>query len=185
MGETFLATVLQNLMALLPFLIVQSYQGGVRWVFGKNPKELKPGFHWKLWLVHQVAVVDMVAEAIELPTQSVMTQDKKLICFSVNIGYRVVDVVSHYCNVQDFVESTVAIAMSHLAKRVREKTMQQLHDDLDDLEKSLRGTLTTRMKDWGTEVFSVGFTNFVEQPRAFRLLTDGHKFDMSQIGKHH
>jgi regulator of protease activity HflC (stomatin/prohibitin superfamily) len=74
------------------FAIVLSYQKGVRWTFGIDPVALEPGFHWKLWLMHRVEVINVVDEVIELPVQSVITADEKLVCFSVNIGFRFSDI---------------------------------------------------------------------------------------------
>jgi regulator of protease activity HflC (stomatin/prohibitin superfamily) len=173
--ENFVTILLNNLMALMPFVIVRTYQRGVRWRLGRFPFELKPGLHLKLWLYHQVELVDVVDEVIDLPVQSVITEDEKLVCFSVNIGYRVVDVVKHWNSVQDFHEATAGIAMTHMAKKVREKKLPELLQDLSKLERSLEGTLTTRFKDWGTEVFSVGFTDFAEVPTQIRLFGDKAK----------
>jgi regulator of protease activity HflC (stomatin/prohibitin superfamily) len=185
MGETFMAQVLQNLMVLLPFVIVRSYQMGVRWSFGKNPHALPPGFHWKFWVYHQVEISDVTDEFIELPIQSVITKDNKLICFSANIGYRIADVVKHWQNVQDFVASTHGAAMTHLAKRVRESSLADLEspDGMKKLEDSLKNTLTTKFKEWGTEVFSVGFTNFAEVSRQYRFFGDT-KAIMPNSGTH-
>lgn len=173
MGETFIGAIINNLMALAPFVVVLSYQRGVKWTVGRNPTELLPGFHLKIWFIHKVEVSDITDCAVELPIQSVITADEKLVCFSVNIGYRVTDVVKHWATVHDFDSSTAALAMTHLAERVREECLADLVRDLKKLERSLRGTLTTRFKEYGTEVFSVGFTNFAEVPRQIRLFTDG------------
>lgn len=175
MSGTLVGIILNNLLVLFPFVVIKTYQRGVRWTLGKNPIELLPGIRLKLWLYHEVLVFDIADEVLELPVQSVITKDEKLVCFSVNIGFRVVDVVSHANSVQDFFESTAGLAMTHLAKRVREKSLSELVTDLRDLEKSLEGTLTTRMKQWGTEVFSVGFTNFAEVPQQMRVFMDGGK----------
>lgn len=171
-AETFVGAILNNLMALAPFVIVLSYQGGVRWRLGKNPRELKPGIHWKIWLIHKVEISDLTDCVIELPSQCVLTADEKHLCFSANIGYRIVDVVKHWDSVQDFTESTIALAMTHLAKQVRKKKLSEVIADQTKLEGSLRGTLTNRFQTWGTEVFSVGFTNFAEVNNQFRIFTD-------------
>lgn len=177
MPHNLIELILQNLAALLPFVIVRSYQEGIRWTLGTRPKALKPGFRWKLWFFHSVDVYDVCDEVIDLPVQSVITKDGILVCFSANIGYRIVDVVAHGTQVQDFVESTAGLAMTHLAQRVRERDLKELTapDGLKQLEKSLEGTLTTRMKRWGTEVFSIGFTNFAEVPRQMRIFLDSHR----------
>ena len=183
--ETFLASVLQNLLVLMPFTIIRTYQMGVRWSLGKNPKPLGAGWHWKVWLYHGIEISDVVDEVIELPIQSVITKDEKLVCFNANIGYRITDIVKHWHSVQDFHESTRALAMSHLAEKVREKNLTDLVGDIKKLETSLRGTLTTRFKDWGTEVFHVGFPNFAEVPNQVRLFSDSPHSQLLPLGGKH
>ena len=177
MHSTIVEMILQNLMSLFPWVVIKSYEEGIRWTLGRKPKRLPPGPHLKIWLLHSVDTYALVDEVVDLPVQSVITKDEKLVCFSVNIGYRIVDVVAHGCNVQDFVESTAGLAMTHLAQRVRELELKELTGDggLKKLEGSLEKTLTTRMKRWGTEVFSVGFTNFAEVPRQMRIFLDSHR----------
>jgi regulator of protease activity HflC (stomatin/prohibitin superfamily) len=170
--ENFISLIFQNLLQLLPIVIVKTYERGVRWRWGKSPKELEPGVHLRIWLYHFVDVYAVVDDVIELPIQTVITKDEKLVCFSANIGYRVVDVVKHM-NVQDFTEATKGLAMTHLAKRVRSLTLVELVSDLSKLERSLRGTLTNKYSAWGTEVYNVGFTNFAEVPQQIRVFTDG------------
>lgn len=167
----------RNLMELMPFVIINSYQRGVRWSFGKNPVELLPGFHWKLWLYHEIALVVVVDDAIHLPGQTVTCQaDGKVYYFKVSFGFRIFDAVKHYCNVREFKESTIAIAMRHLAKRVRTASAEDLLDPAK-LEKSLENTLTTQFKGWGTEVFTVGFTDFAEIKTRIRLFGDDEVFN--------
>jgi regulator of protease activity HflC (stomatin/prohibitin superfamily) len=173
MVGTLVEAIFNNFLSLFPFIILKTYQRGVRWTFGRNPVELQPGFRLKLWVIHQVEVFDVVDEVLDLPEQAVLTRDEKLVTFSVNIGFRITDVVKHANAVHDFIGSTRGAAMTHLAKRVREKTLKELVSDLKDLEKSLEGTLTTRMKRWGTEVYDVGFTDFAEVPRQLGLFLRG------------
>lgn len=172
MGSSLVEIILNNLMALMPFRIVMSYETAVRWRFGKNPKPLDPGFHWCFWIIHQVEAVPAVEDVFNLPTQSVVTADGQTICFSANIGIRVTDPVAHFCNVQDFKASTEGLAMTHLAQRVRSARYEDLVADLKALETSLRGTLETRLRKWGTEVTSVGFTDFVPTRQQMRLFQD-------------
>lgn len=164
--------ILRNLMQLMPFRVVMSYEAGVRWTLGKNPKPLAPGFHWCVWIVHQIETVLTVEEVINLPTQSVITADGQPVCFSANIGRRVTDPVAHFGAVQDFDASTEGLAMTHLAQRVRSLSYAELCADLAALERSLKGTLATRYAKWGAEVTSVGFTDFVLVRHQFRLFQD-------------
>ena len=173
-GGTVVEHVFANIEKMLPFQILKSYQMGVRWTLGKNPIALDPGPHWRIPLWHSISVHDVVDEVVNLPTQSVITKDKKTVCFSVNISFRIADIVAHECNVQDFLESTTGAAMIHLSKRVREKTLEELEtpEGLKELEVSLKATLTTKMKRWGTEIIDIGFTDFVPVPRMLRIFLD-------------
>lgn len=155
--------------ALTPFVVVYSYQRGVRWTLGGNPRELGPGLHLKLWPIWDIEVIPVVDDYIELPIQSVITKDGKLVCFSTAIGFRIVDAVKHFCEVEDFKEAIAALSMAHLAKRVRETNYDDVSSDLKRLEDSLEGTLTTRVKPWGSEIVMVGFINFALVPRQFRI----------------
>ena len=183
-GGTLVEHVFANLQSLLPFRILKSYEEGVRWTLGKNPKRMTPGPHWCVPLWHSMNVHDIVDETLNLPTQSVVTKDGKPVCFSVNITFRIADVVAHDCNVQDFMESTAGAAMIHLSKQVRRKTLDELMapEALTKIEDSLRGTLTTKMKRWGTEIIDVGFTDFVPVPRAMRLFLDASNGSKSFTG---
>lgn len=161
--------ILENLAELLPWVVILTFEGGVRWTLGKNPVALGPGFHWRILGIHRVEVIDVVDQFFETPIQSVITQDGTLVCFSVNVGYRITDTVKHFCEVSDFQEAIQALAESHLAARVREQSYDDVVSDLKKLETSCRGTLTTRVQTWGTEIFLVGFTNFAKVPNQFRI----------------
>lgn len=168
-----------NFMDLMPFVIVRTYERGVRYTLGKNPTQLGPGPHWRVWLLHSVDHIVVVDDVLTTPIQSVITADEKLVCFRASIAYRIADPVKHSVNVTDFESSTLAIAQRHLAKRVRESRLSDLVGDISKLESSLKGTLSTKFKEWGTEVFDVGFVDFAEVPRQVRL------FGEVPIAAHH
>lgn len=172
MLDNFVDAIISNLADLMPFVVVHSYEEGVRWTWGRNPLPLAPGIHRRDWIRHSTEVLGVCDDTLTLPVQCIITKDEKSVCFRVVVGYRVKDIVKHCCNVQDFVESTKALAMGHLAARVREEPLSKLIEDLSKLEKSLKGTLETKFKDWGTEVFMVSFVDFIEAPQSIRLFQD-------------
>lgn len=164
--------VFQNVMELMPYRIVKFYQHGVRSTWGKAPKVLKPGLRWCFWLMHDIVVVPSTEEVIDLPTQTIITKDRKTLCFSVNIGRVITDPVLWMSGVHDFDASSRALAMIHLSKRVGAMTLDEFIQGREALEKSLRGTLETLWKPWGTECTHVGFTDFSETTQVVRFLQD-------------
>lgn len=178
MGElgNIIDILANNLLAMMPFVIVKSFQKGVRWTLGSNPKELQPGFHWRIYFFHEVDMVPVCENVIHLPGQTITTKDGKVVYFSTSIAYIVNDAVAHYCNVVDFKESTITLAMRHLSARVRKLTHDEIVADIQKLEDSLANTLTTRLKKWGTEVIDVGFMDLAEVKQRIRLFGDDQIF---------
>lgn len=167
--NTFIEMLLENLAELLPFVVIYSYEGGVRWTWGRNPHEVKPGWRRRIWGMDRIETIEVVDQYLEIPVQSVMTQDDKPVSFAVVIGFRVKDPVKHYCEVVDFTDAIIALASGHLAKRVREQSYETLRTNLEALERSLSGTLETRVKAWGTEILSVGFKDFALVKHQWRI----------------
>lgn len=169
--DNLVDALFNNVMELMPFVVIREYERGCRFKFGKDPKELQPGIRWRIYLYHAVEKVTVVDDVIELPLQSIITKDEKPLCFKIAIGFRVTDAVKHFCNVNDFLESTKAAAMIHLTKKVRELTLKEIVEDLTKIEASLARTLTTKLKGWGVEVTDVGFIDFSEVRHQLRLFS--------------
>jgi regulator of protease activity HflC (stomatin/prohibitin superfamily) len=176
MLEGLVQGLFENLAELLPVKVVRSYERGVKWTLGRNPTQLDPGPHLRVWFYHSIETAIVADDTIELPTQSIITKDEKLVVFKAIIGFKIEDVVKHFTNVTDFRESTTGLAMTHLAKRVRDLTLAELVGDLGKLEKSLSTTLTTKFKEWGTVVNYVGFSDFAEVPTQIRIFGEGAPF---------
>lgn len=169
---TIVEVLLSNLWPLLPFRVVRSDEWGVRWTWGKNPKPLASGFHWCWYVVHSFERMSNGEGMYNLPTQSVVTADDYAVCYSANIGARIVDPVAYYCEVDNFTEALEALAMTHLAKQVRRRKYAQVVRELDKLELSLRATLTTQCHTWGVKITRLGFTDFVHVSQQVRLFQD-------------
>jgi regulator of protease activity HflC (stomatin/prohibitin superfamily) len=76
-------------------------------------------------------------------------------------------VLAAVMNVKEFSSGLRDVGMMHLAERAREMTWAELRDGQKEMEKSLRGTLTTRAKSWGVKITRVGLTDLVKA-RQFR-----------------
>lgn len=163
--------ILDNLSVFAPWFIIKSYDWGVTWRLGTNPRPLSPGFHWRIPFADTLETVAATPRYIELPVQSIITKDGVLVCFAAMFAYKIEDPVKHFCEVDDFDEATEESAKAHLVKRVREQDYAVLStpDGQLSLERSLQGTLSTRVKPWGTVVVDVGFVDFAKVPHQARV----------------
>jgi regulator of protease activity HflC (stomatin/prohibitin superfamily) len=182
-GAWLVNFVKDNLLALVPMRVVKSFERGVRFRKGipahrlwlkpnaEVPGEVPPGIRWFLPFFESIEVDDVVPAVIDLPMQSVTSLDKQPITFSVNITYEVTDIVAKYTQVSDFDASLIGAAKIHLAQKVRDWTVEELLKNQRDLEKSLKDTLTTKVKKWGVKITDVGITDLVVV-RTYRLLNE-------------
>jgi len=172
----FIDAIIQNLLAVVEFVspirVLRPYQRGVVFRFGHYHRTAGEGVCW-LWpcKVEIVEVVGVAEETRNLLTQTVTTADGVAVTFSVNLVFRCVDAALFIIAVHDFEQSLDAYAMTHLARRVREMTWDDLLANQKKLEASLEGTLSTRLKPWGAEILSVGFTDMV-RAKPFRFYGD-------------
>lgn len=168
--------LLSNLWPLLPFRIVRQDEWGARWKkWGTVGEALGPGIHWVLYFFHPFEKCSRGEGMLDLPTQSVVTVDDAAVCYSANIGWRIVDPVAYFVEVDNVADSLTALAATHLAKNVRKRKYSEVVRQLDKLEASLRLTLQTQAKKWGVEITRVGFTDFVQVEQNIRLFQDAFR----------
>jgi regulator of protease activity HflC (stomatin/prohibitin superfamily) len=167
----WLEALLTRAERLWPWTRVKPWQRAVRATyipFGTvRVAVLMPGIARHVWFFDELEIRDVQEDTWNLPTQSVTTKDDVAVTFSANFAYEIDDVKASVVNVREFQSSLQDLGMMHLAKRVRDMTWPELLAEQTDLEKSLRGTLTTRAKEWGVKITQVGITDLVKA-RQFR-----------------
>jgi len=139
--------------------VVLSYEGGVRFILGRPPQRLGPGWYLFIPFFMKVETLALCEDVVDLPVQSITTADNKTVTFSANIAFIITDPLAHYTNVQDFSESFSRAACGHLALKIREWTWEELHQGQKKLEASLKGTLTTRVERWGVQIIECRLTD--------------------------
>lgn len=173
---TWIDALLSNFWAVInffrPYRVLRPYERGVVFRLGRYHRTMHEGFNWLIpCRIEEVDDVTVAEETRNLLTQSVTTKDDITVTFSCNIVFQCVDPEAYRINVHDPDASLDALAMTHLAARAREWTWAELRENQAELERSLKGTLTTRVKRWGIEVIAVGFTDFV-RAKPLRLYGD-------------
>jgi regulator of protease activity HflC (stomatin/prohibitin superfamily) len=160
--------IIANLASLVPLKVVYSYQQGVRFHKGIDTALLEAGLYWYVPFVQKIEVVDTVPSVMDLPNQPITTKDDIIVTISANVTYEITDARLMWTKVQDFEDSL----RGHIAARAREWSYAELLAGQKELEKSLKGTLTTYVKDWGVRVLDVKLTAFVKA-RPSMIISDG------------
>ena len=138
-------------------VMIQSGQRGVLFRWGKAVKELDPGFHWLVPLVHGVKTTPVRSVTMHLADQKVMTADGLVYDVSVNVVYRVED-ATRALTLVDHVDAGCRAAIPIIVTdllRVRDQA--QLVDRVS-LDRELTERMHARVARWGLVVEQAGFT---------------------------
>ena len=169
-------------------VLIQSGQRGVLFRWGMVDRELDPGFHWLIPIVHGVKVTPVRSITIDLPNQMVMTADGLVYDVGVNAIYRVEDTTKALTLV-DHVDVGCRNAIPIIVTEVlRVRDQAQLVDRVS-LDRELFERMHAWVARWGLVIEQAGFTTIapnkgvlhttqlrsktMERAAALRALLDG------------
>ena len=169
-------------------VMIQSGQRGVLFRWGRVVKELEPGFHWLIPVVHGVKTTHVRSVTIELPAQKVMTADGLVYDVGVNLVYRVEDATKALTLI-DHVDAGSRAALPIIVTEVIRTRDQAELVDREALDRALFERMNAWIARWGLVVEQAGFTTIApnrgvlrttqlrsktrERARALHLLMEG------------
>jgi regulator of protease activity HflC (stomatin/prohibitin superfamily) len=136
---------------------IQSGQRGVLFRWGRVSKELEPGFHWLIPLVHAVKKTPVRSVTIDLPPQKVMTADGLVYDVSVNVVYRVAEATKALTLVDHVDAGCRAVIPLFVTEVVRVLDQSEVADRLT-LDRRLAERINAWITRWGLVVEQAGFT---------------------------
>lgn len=82
--------------------VIQDYERGVIFRFGKHSGEKEPGLRWSLPILNEVRKVDMRTRTMQIPSQELMTKDNVTIHVDAVAFYKVSDPLKALCNIKNY-----------------------------------------------------------------------------------
>lgn len=163
-----IATLLDWLRQFWPFVIVHSYERGVRFWLGRDVALLEPGLHAYVPFFGSIHAVSVVQDYIRLGNQNLTTRDGKPLLVSCNVRYEVTDLRAAFTQVQEFPVSLADAARQALTAAIREYDYADLLPKQSELERDIKKKVNAVSKDWGVRVLNVGLADFIST-RSFSL----------------
>ncbi len=168
-------------------VMIQSGQRGVLFRWGKAVKELEPGFHWLVPLMHTARKTPVRSVTIVLADQKVMTTDGLVYDVGVNLVYRVED-ATRALTLVDQLDSACRAAIPIVVTEVLRRRDQAQLVDRVLLDRELTERIHAWVARWGLVIEQAGFTSIApgksvlhttqlrsrtrERARALRLMID-------------
>ena len=158
-------------MDMLPFVIVEQWNGSVQLRFGKFIKVLYPGIHFKIPFFDSVIETPVITQSVNLPSQTLTTLDDESIVLKSIIRYKVSNVRTYLLSVMHANDVLIDTTQGMIRDVVELTTWEDLVD--------VNETITDKVKEyvvrWGIEVEAVTITD-LGLVKSFRIFGDeAHK----------
>ena len=137
-------------------IVVPEYQRAVLFRFGRVLGQPRgPGLVVRVPAVDRVVKVNLRVEVVDIPSQSVITQDNVTISVDAVVYFQVVDPVRAVIGVDNFRFASQRIAMTSLRSIIGRYELDSLLAHREDVNSELREVIAKSTTEWGVEVRQV------------------------------
>ena len=158
-------------MDILPFVIIEQWNGAVQLRCGKFIKVLSPGIHFKIPFFDSIIECPVITQSVNLPSQTLTTLDDESIVLKSIIRYKVSNIQTYLLGVMHANDVLIDTTQGMIRDVVELTTWEDLVD--------VNETITDKVKEyvvrWGIEVEAVTITD-LGIVKSFRIFGDeAHK----------
>lgn len=174
MGD-FLRVLVEIAGYIWPFEIIQAWQIGLRYRFGRFVRVLPPGLYFRCPYFAKIIDVDVVPKPVSAPLQTVTLRDKQSCAFSPTIVIQVEDPRAAIEGVDNYGESVIEYTTGYLAEHFQNADPEAVTDSIikrRNLVEKARQAADDECSRFGVRVLSIRFTNFALGFRSYRHLID-------------
>lgn len=132
--------------------VVQQYQRGIVFRFGKVSRIRQPGFNLILPVIDHMVKVDMRTVTMVVEPQEVITKDNVTIKVDAVVYFAVVEPESAIIKVLDYVSATSQIAQTTLRSVLGQSELDELLAHRDETNRRLREIIDEQTEPWGVKV---------------------------------
>ncbi|HPD68996.1 MAG TPA: slipin family protein [Rectinema sp.] len=151
------------ILFIVPFLIliqmmrvVQEYQRGVLFRFGRLQKVMEPGFNLILpFGIDSLRKVDMRTFTIDVPKQEVITRDNVPVIVDAVVYFNVFDSMLAVVKIADYTKGTSLLAQTILRSVLGQHELDEMLAQRAQLGQVLQGLLDDATNPWGIRVSAV------------------------------
>ncbi|MFW0859662.1 MAG: slipin family protein [Dehalococcoidia bacterium] len=135
--------------------IVQQYELGVVFRFGRLVGTRKPGIRIIIPFVDQMRKMDTRTVTIDVPSQEVLTRDNVTARVNAVVFLRVMDAERAVVEVFDFRQATYQMAQTTLRSVLGQHELDELLSQRDKINQTLREIIDDATDPWGVKVSAV------------------------------
>lgn len=138
---------------ILPgFKIVQQYEKGVVFRFGKIISSRDPGLNWIIPYVDRMRKIDFRTITLPIPAQKIITKDNVSVDISAVAYYKIVDAEKSIVSIEDVRSAINQIAQTTVRNIVGRFQLDEVLSERDEINKEIRTVLDASTEPWGVVV---------------------------------
>ena len=153
--EIFVGTLTAVLILVLAYLgvrIVQQYEHGVVFRFGRFTGIRDPGFNLIIPFVDRMVKVDMRVVTMVVEPQEVITKDNVTIKVDAVVYFKVVNPEAAVVRVLDYIRATSQIAQTTLRSVLGQSELDELLSHREEINHRLQRIIDEQTEPWGVKV---------------------------------
>lgn len=135
--------------------VVQQYQKGVIFRFGRIVSTREPGLRWIIPIVDRMAKVDFRTITLPIPPQKIITKDNVSVDVSAVAYYRIADAVKSLVAIERVMDAINQIAQTSMRNIVGRFQLDEILSERDAINAEIAKVLDAHTESWGVVVAMV------------------------------
>ena len=139
-------------LVLPGFRVVQQYEKGVVFRFGKIISSREPGLNWIIPYVDRMRKIDFRTVTLPIPPQKIITKDNVSVDISAVAYYKIIDAEKSIISIEDVRSAINQIAQTTVRNIVGRFQLDEVLSERDAINKEIGTVLDTNTEPWGVVV---------------------------------
>jgi regulator of protease activity HflC (stomatin/prohibitin superfamily) len=153
MSDLIVVLIFAFMFLVLPGIrIVQQYEKGVVFRFGRIVRTKNPGLNWVIPYIERMRKIDFRTVTLPVPPQKIITKDNVSVDISAVAYYQIVDAEKSIVAIADVMSAIDQIAQTTVRNIIGRFQLDEVLSERDQINKEIRTVLDERTEPWGVVV---------------------------------
>ena len=173
-GSVFVLNLVNPLLFGLALLVVaglfmvfpryvefKEYERGVLFRRGRFQGVVGPGWVWLVPIFDKFTLVDLRTQAVEIPSQKVISQDGVMISVAASINYKVVDPEKYVISAENISQLLNLSGVASLRDTASKLSYTDILLHADKLASALKAAIDSESESWGIDITNADIKDII------------------------
>ncbi len=165
-------------------VIINEYERGLRFTFGRYAGTLGPGINWNIPFIHYTQVVDLRTKTVKVPTQEIMTRDNVPLKINIVVYYKLSSPEKAVMQIADVDYAVLQYAQTAMRDIIGKNEMDHVLSERESIANQIEQIVDKELEGWGVDVSAIKIQD-IEMPedmkRAMARQAEGERIRRSTI----